>query len=295
MAKPTTPLIVIVGETASGKSAVALELAKLLNGEIICADSRTIYKNMDIGTAKPSLEDQALVSHHMLNIVKPNEDFNASLFQKMATKIINDIWDRGKWPIMVGGTGLYVDSVVFNYKFRAKDSAKRKLLESKSLEELVNIARSNNLDVSDPKNKRYLVRLLESNQNSPSNRHTLRPNTLIMGLRVDRTDLRERIVSRVEKMFKLGLRREVEDLLKTYSWQDPGMTSIGYREFKEYYIEGLSMTKVKQKIVYSTLQFAKRQRTWFKRNRNIYWTDNSDDVKKVVQEFTSKHLNNKTV
>jgi tRNA dimethylallyltransferase len=139
------PLIVIVGPTASGKSALAMQLAERFGGEIICADSRTVYKGMDIGTAKPSAEDQARVPHHGLDLVEPGERFSAVDFKNYATQTIADIRARGKIPFLVGGTGLYVDAVIFDYHFGQADPELRAKLEALSLEELHEYCRNNNI------------------------------------------------------------------------------------------------------------------------------------------------------
>lgn len=121
-----SPLVVITGPTASGKTSLAMEVAKLFNGEIICADSRTIYKGMDIGTAKPTKKEQAAIPHHIIDVVEPNQSFTVADFKELALKAIDDITKRGKLPIMVGGTGLYIDSVIFDYQFGPAGDAKKK-------------------------------------------------------------------------------------------------------------------------------------------------------------------------
>lgn len=283
------PLIVIVGETASGKTEAAIRLAKELNGEIICADSRTIYKSMDIGTAKPTKVEQEQIKHHLLDLVEPNQRYTAAEFQKAAQNCIADIADRGKLPIMIGGSGLYVDSVIFEYQFRTKTSIDNNdRLDLKSTDELYNIADKKGLQPVTNSNRRYLTKLIQSGQTPPDNRQNLRDNTLVVGLHLGRTVLRKRITMRVETMFKQGLRKEVDELLKTYSWGDPGMTGIGYREFKQYYSGETSTNKIKQKIIYNTLQFAKRQRTWFKRNQQIKWVDSAEGATMLANNFV-KH------
>lgn len=280
------PLIAIVGETASGKSAMAVELAFAINGEIVCADSRTIYKGMDIGTAKPTHEQMRGVSHHMLDLVNPDQKYSAAEFQYQAKNVIDDICRRGKWPIMVGGSGLYVDSILYDYSFRsATDWSRRKTLESRSLEDLNELARSKRLAVYDSKNKRYLVRLLETGEQPADDRKVLRTNTLVIGVNLPRSAIRKNIEVRVETMFQKGLRREVSELLKIYNWSDPGMDGIGYREFQTHYQDESSVGYVKRKIITNTLQLAKRQRTWFKRNQSIRWISDYSDVSELVKSF----------
>src|SRR5688572_21256799 len=157
------PLIVIAGPTASGKSALAMKVAKKYNGEIICADSRTVYKGMDIGTAKPSAVDRKEVPHHLLDIVQPNQPFTAADFKEQALAAIDDISGRGKLPIMVGGTGLYIDSVIFDYRFGdPADPDKRAQLQDMTLEQLQQMCVMEGIRLPEnTKNKRHLVRAVE--------------------------------------------------------------------------------------------------------------------------------------
>lgn len=281
------PLIVVVGETASGKSALALMLAERHNGEIICADSRTIYKGMDIGTAKPSQEERLRIRHHLLDVVAPGEPFTVVDFQQQAFAAIKDITSRGKLPIIVGGTGLYVDAIVFNYQFSAKaDEQRRQELATFSIEELQRriVAAGYSLPAND-KNPRHLIRVLERGETSHIDRSFLRNNTLILGVQVARNVLRTRIEQRVEKMFRQGLRKEIDELLEKYGWEGEALTGIGYREFRDFYSDKSSMGGVKRRIVQDTLQLAKRQRTWFKRNRSIKWVADQNEADQLVTAF----------
>jgi tRNA dimethylallyltransferase len=165
MTKGVAPLIVIVGETASGKSALAMELAQRFDGEIICADSWTVYKGFDIGTAKPSKADQKLVPHHLLDVADPEVGFSAAVFQRMAKEAIEAIASRGKIPLLVGGTGLYVDSILYDYSFLPPSDPKlREELNASSLEQVIARAEEMELDVTgiDLRNKRRVIRLIEN-------------------------------------------------------------------------------------------------------------------------------------
>ena len=161
--KPLAPLVVIAGPTASGKSSLAMELAQQFRGEIICADSRTIYTGMDIGTAKPSSADRALVPHWGLDLVEPGEYFSAADFKTYAVQKIAEIRARGHVPFLVGGTGLYIDSVVFDYAFGpAADKERREQLNTMTIEELYNYCNKNNVVLPEnEKNKRYVIRAIE--------------------------------------------------------------------------------------------------------------------------------------
>jgi tRNA dimethylallyltransferase len=280
-------LIVVVGETASGKSTLGLEIAKKYNGEIICADSRTIYKGMDIGTAKPTKIEQEAVRHHLLDVVAPGKPFTAADFKQLTQKAIADVHSRGKVAVMVGGTGLYVDAVVFDYNFSTQADLKlREKLEGLSIDELIHEVQEQGITVpSGEKNKRHLVRLLERGESNDSDRRALRDRTLMIGLRVARSALRTRIQTRVEIMFRRGLRREVEELRQKYGWESEALTGIGYREFRAHELAQASMSEVKRQIVQDTLHLAKRQRTWFKRNTHIHWIEDPKEAFGLVDAF----------
>jgi tRNA dimethylallyltransferase len=272
------PLLVIVGETASGKSALALALAEQFNGELICSDSWTVYKDFDIGTAKPSAAEQQRIKHHLLDIADPAVGFSAVEFQKRAQAVIDDISGRGKLPIMVGGTGLYIDSVLYGYQFLpAPATGVREALEAQTLEELVRKAEAMGLDTTgiDLRNKRRVIRLIENNGVRPT-RGTIHDNTLVLGIAVDREHLRERITRRVDAMLAAGLEDEVKRLAGRYGWDAEPMKGIGYREWQLYF-EGedaqtkQSLEQTRERIISASMGLAKRQRTWFKRNDCIHW------------------------
>lgn len=283
------PLVVIVGETASGKSQVAMDLAIKHNGEIISADSRMVYRKMDIGTAKPTAKDQAIIEHHIIDIIEPDEHFTVADYKQLTLKIIGQIRQRGKLPIMVGGTGLYIDSVVFDYKFRSQYDIKiRQNLESMTTEELFNTIKKSEITTNlKGMSRRYLISILESGINEHDDRKKLIDNVIMTGIKLTRSKLRQNIESRVEQMFKRGLRREVEELVAKYGWDHESLTGIGYREFEPYYKNHQSMASVKRMIVQHSLQYAKRQRTWFKRNSSIKWFEDADSAK----EYVSGRLN----
>jgi tRNA dimethylallyltransferase len=290
-AKPSTaPLIVIVGETASGKSALAIKLAQQFNGEIIAADSWTVYKGFDIGTAKPTADDRKLTPHHLLDIADPNQGFSAALYKTLALETVEGISSRGKLPIMVGGTGLYVDSVLFNYGFLPPgDPAQREKLNSLSLAELLKITEDTGLDTSniDMRNKRRVIRLIENNGVHPT-RQSIRPNSLAIGLKLPRDQLKSMVAERVQKMFAHGLEQEVKKLSELYGWQVEAMKGIGYREFQSYFNGSQSLDETKQQIIKSTLDLAKRQRTWLRRNKSIHWVDKQSEAVELTTTFLNK-------
>jgi len=301
------PLVVVVGETASGKSSLALALAEQFNGELICADSWTVYKGFDVGTAKPSVAEQARVSHHLLDVADPEKGFSAVEFQRLAKVAIHDIQSRGKLPILVGGTGLYIDSILFDYQFLpAPEAGLRSVLSELSLEELQQKAHDNNLDTTgiDLRNKRRIVRLIENDGLRPTKKD-LRPNTLIMGIVVDREHLRDRVTQRVDTMLAAGLEAEVEQLASHYGWEAEPMKGVGYREWRAYFEDKLgdetdeaqrqilspvnrqSLEQTRERIISATMGLAKRQRTWFKRNDCIQWLQPANKLAKSVDLVTT--------
>lgn len=284
------PLIVIVGETASGKSALALELAEKFGGELICADSWTVYKGFDIGTAKPSSEEQAAVPHHLLDVADPAVGFSAVEFKKLAVNTIRSIIKRGKLPIMVGGTGLYIDSVLFDYQFLPpSDPVLRQELNALSLAEVLARAEVLGLDTTgiDLRNKRRVIRLIENNGARPT-KGPLRENTLVLGIKTDREHLRERITARVDAMLAAGLEAEVRALADKYGWEAEPMKGIGYVEWKEYFDGSQTLDETRARIIKATMDLAKRQRTWFKRNVGIQWLNHPSMADEITTTFLNK-------
>ncbi|HEX7368355.1 MAG TPA: tRNA (adenosine(37)-N6)-dimethylallyltransferase MiaA [Candidatus Saccharimonadales bacterium] len=284
------PLVVIVGETASGKSALAHELAKRLNGEIISADSWAVYKGFDIGTAKPSAAERAEVAYHLIDVADPLEGFSAVLFKRLAVNAIQSIVSRGKLPIMVGGTGLYIDSVLFDYSFLPATSPElRQELNALSLSEVLQRARELGLDMDgiDLRNKRRVIRLIENNGARPTRRHALRENTLILGLRRKQEDLHERIERRVDAMVAAGFADEVQRLGERYGWDCEPMKAPGYRAFADYVQGKVTLSVAKERFRQNDLKLAKKQRTWFKRNSGIHWLNNRDEIAQSVELITT--------
>lgn len=282
-----TPLLAIVGPTASGKSSLAIQLAQNFNGELICADSRTIYKGMNIGTAKPSLQDQEAIPHHLLDVVEPDQAFSAAEFQQQAQAAISDIQLSGALPILVGGTGLYIDSILYNYSFKEGRAAQPDSeLANLAVEQLQ--ARAEELGIalnhSDWHNPRRLIRAIETH-GQPATKNELRPNTLIIGLSVDPAELEARIITRVHQMVDAGFQQEVEELLKHHKPDSEAMTGIGYRSFAAVATGQLTQQQAIDQTIQDTKRYAKRQMTWFKRDKNINWVHNSTEVQALVAEF----------
>jgi len=277
------PLIVIVGPTASGKSGIAVELAEQYNGEIICADSRTIFTGMDIGTAKPSKVDQARVPHWGLDIVTPGEPFSAADFKVYALEKIAEIRARGRVPFLVGGTGLYVDAIIFDYEFGpAADPELRKTLEGMTLEELYIYCKNNNISLPEnDQNKRYVIRAIELKNVSTKRSEKPIDNCIIVGIATDRDVLRERIAARSEQLFDDGVVEEARMLGDTYGWESEAMTGNIYR-LAHAYVDGLiTAGELKFRNETADWQLAKRQLTWLKRNQFITWLS-LKDVKNYI-------------
>lgn len=282
-------LIVIVGETASGKSELALRLAGQFGGELVCADSWTVRREVNIGTAKPNAGERARVPHHLLDVAGPCDDFTAAVFKELAIKAIDDIASRGKLPIMVGGTGLYIDSVLYDYSFLpAGDRAEREALNSMTVAELLSLIKEKGIEPGavDQRNKRRLIRLIETNGERPAKGQP-RPNTLVIGLKTEREQLKQRIEQRTDAMLAAGLEDEVRDLADNYGWDCEALKGVGYAQWKSYFEGSQSLDETRQKIIKATLDLAKRQRIWFKRNNSIQWLDTPVKWSSVVAVATT--------
>ncbi|HEU4914104.1 MAG TPA: tRNA (adenosine(37)-N6)-dimethylallyltransferase MiaA [Candidatus Saccharimonadales bacterium] len=284
-----TPLIVIVGETASGKTALSIELAKLCKGEIIAADSRTIYRGLTIGTAKPTPQEMDGVPHHLLDVVSPDQYFSAADFKRLANEAIHEIFSRGRVPFIVGGTGLYVDSVIYDFTFRQPGNPGiREQLEGLSVEALQQILIKKGIDLPEnARNPRHLIRRIETGGEEHA-RRPLRANTLILGLSIERDVLRERLEKRVQLMLGQGLVQEVKALAERYGWDAPGMQSPGYRTFRKYLEGECTLEDTCTLLVREHMHLAKRQRTWFKRNKDIHYISKKEEAVDLVTSFLNK-------
>lgn len=285
------PLVVIVGETASGKSELAVQLAEAFAGEVIAADSWTVYKDFTIGTAKPDAATRNRVPHYLLDIADPLIGFSAAEYKRQALAVIADISRRHKLPILVGGTGLYVDSVLFDYSFLPPAAPEmREKLNALSIDELLRMIEESGYELEDidVRNKRRLIRLIESNGLRPNRNEQVRSNTLAIGVRVEREELRARIAKRVDAMLTAGLEDEVGMLAKTYGWDVEPMKGIGYQEFYEYFNGSQTIDETRERIISSSLNLAKRQRTWFKRNKSIHWTSKQEEAVELITTFLNK-------
>lgn len=286
----TPPIIVILGPTASGKSALALQLAQQYGGEIICADSRTVYKYMDIGTAKPTMQEQALVRHHLLDVVEPDESFSAADFKRLAQKAIGEIVGRGNVPIIAGGTGLYIDALVYDYEFGLPaDPDVRAELSAMTLDELH--TRLLELDIPIPcneNNPRHIIRAIELAGKRPQ-RTALRANTLLIGIQVPLDELTERIRLRVDAMVAAGFEDETRQLFARYPTDVEALRAPGYRAFRDYLVGHIDLGEAKTMFVKADRALARRQMTWFRRNHSIQWVTNPSMAVEIATTFLNKN------
>ncbi len=312
-------LIVILGPTASGKTGLALKLAKIFNGEIISADSRQIYKEMDIGTAKPLQNKKSNIKnkndrlkikiienvpHHLIGIIKPNQRFNVALYKKLALKAIKNIHQRGKLPFLVGGTGLYIQAIVdnFDYPKIKPDWKLRKKLGVKTAKHLFSLYKKLDPEGAkkiDKNNKRRLIRAIEVCRLAKSpfwqQRQKKEPlfDVLQIGIKLSENQLKKNIARRTKKMFKAGLEKETKKLFKKYGKKLPALQTIGYEEFKDYKGEKRIIKDYKgvaERIKKHTFQYAKRQMTWFKNDSRIRWVKDYNEAKVVIKRFTEDSM-----
>ncbi len=279
------PLVVIVGPTASGKTALAIELAEQHNGEIICADSRTVYKYMDVGTAKPNQVEQARVPHWGIDLIEPGDYFSAADFKNYAVQKIEEIRGRGHIPFLTGGTGLYIDAVLFDYQFGEKvDNEQRQKLQQMTLEQLYDYCKKNNVVLpKNFKNKRYVIRTIESKGVSQQKRLKPLERSMVVGIATDKSILRTRIERRAEQLFEDSVVNEAKMLGKKYGWDNEAMRSNIYPLLRLYLEGSMSLDDVKNKFITLDWRLAKRQMTWLRRNTFIHWAS-LDGAKKYLAD-----------
>ena len=299
-------VLVIAGPTASGKTKISIELAKRLNGEIISADSMQIYKYMNIGTAKPTEEEKEGIPHYLMDFLEPDEKFSVAQYKEMATKYIEEILSKNKVPIMVGGTGLYINSVTEEINFDTEIVENKKIrekLEKISLEqgneglyeELKRVDKdaANRIHLADTKR---IIRALEvykttgitiTEHQKMSKQIDKKYDYKIVGLKIEREKLYERINKRVDLMVKDGLIEEAKEVLDMLSLKGhlTSFQAIGYKEFVPYFNGEITLEEALDTIKQESRRYAKRQITWFKRTNGLEWIDADRDVLKVVNEI----------
>lgn len=294
-AKKPAKIVVILGPTASGKSKLAIKIAKKLNGEIVSADSRQIYKGLDIGTEKISKKERQHIKHHMLEVANPKKVYTVAQYQKLAKKALKKILAKGKLPIICGGSGFYIDALIYDYKLPEVPPRPklRKQLEKKSVGELFRQLKKldpRRAKTIDKNNQRRLIRALEiilkTGTSVPEVKKQSPYQVLKIGLKKSPAELRRLINQRLKKTLKRGLIKEVKKLhQKELSWKRLDELGLEYR-LVSYYLRGLishqQMVEQMQKEIY---RYAKRQMTWFKRDKNIKWIKNHQEAEKLVRSF----------
>ncbi|MDO8676127.1 MAG: tRNA (adenosine(37)-N6)-dimethylallyltransferase MiaA [Candidatus Azambacteria bacterium] len=293
-------IIVIIGPTASGKSSLGIKLARKFNGEIVSADSRQVYRGMNIGTAKPTQEERILIPHHLVDIKNPDENYTVAEYKHDATKAIRKIIKKGKLPILVGGTGLYVKVIVDNLKIPevGPDFKLRHKLEKEIKKYGLNFVFKKliKLDpeaayIVDPNNPRRIIRALEiaitTKKPFSAQRKSGKPpfDFIGIGIRQTKNVLDERISNRVDLMIKNGLIEEVKNLVKEYDANNQSFDAIGYREIIDYFDKKITLTEAMDSIKKNTINYAKRQMTWFKKDKKIHWIKNQNEAEKLVKKF----------
>ncbi|MEC6747087.1 tRNA (adenosine(37)-N6)-dimethylallyltransferase MiaA [Marinilactibacillus sp. XAAS-LB27] len=304
-------IIIIVGPTAVGKTSLSLELAETINGEIISGDSMQVYKTLDIGTAKATQEERNRVKHYLIDEVEPNEPYTVSDFKEKATKDIQDILGKNKVPIIVGGTGLYIESLLYDVSHggeAAPDLAYREKMEQLALDD-GNLAVWEKLESVDPEaaemihpnNLRRVIRALEVFQTTGVLFSTLQKektdkeplfDAFIIGLTTDREILYKRINQRVEEMVENGLMEEAEQLIQTVPEDAQSVKGIGYKEWIPYFQKRCSLEQVTDSIKQNSRRYAKRQLTWFRNRTKIdsWWNlveepEKMDQIKSELKLF----------
>ncbi len=286
------PIVYVIGgPTASGKSKLAVELAKKVNGEIISADSMQIYKEMNIGTAKVNKEEMQGVQHYLVDFVSPDERYSVSNFKKDAEKAIEEMLEKGKTPIVVGGTGLYIDSLIYGIEFQNEEvdleyrEKLNKIADEKGLESLYKKAQEidpeamKKISIND---RKRIIRVLEiyhktgktkTEQELQSRKNEVKYEYKVFAITMDREKLYERIEKRVDFMIEQGLIEEVKQILEKYHTFPTAMQGLGYKEVVEYLEGSCTKEEMIEKIKKETRHYAKRQLTWFRKNKEIIWLD----------------------
>ena len=301
-------VISIVGPTASGKTSLSIELAKKINGEIISCDSMQIYKDMNIGSAKPTAEEMQGIEHYMIDIISPEEKYSVAQYKKDAEQSIEKVLAKGKIPIIVGGTGLYLNSLIYGIEYidTKIDEEYRKTLENvakteEGLKKLYDKALEIDpeaMEIISSNDKKRIIRVLEIYHSTgktktqivaESRKHGVKYDYIVFAINIDREKLYERINKRVDIMLENGLIGEVNNLTKKYNKFPTAMQGLGYKEVVEYLENKISKDEMIEKIKQETRRYAKRQLTWFRKNKEIIWLDGlktaEENVKKILDNI----------
>ena len=296
-------VIIICGPTASGKTDLGIQLCNRINGEIVSCDSMQIYKELEIGTAKPTKEEREKAIHHLVDFVEPTTRYSVADYKKDAEKTIENIIAKGKTPILVGGTGLYINSLLYNinYKEEKVDLEYRKELEKQDINKLYNQARKIDPDAIEKiscNDKKRIIRILEIYKSTGKTKTELEKESRdkqkydfkVFVLSMDREKLYEKINRRVDLMIGKGLVEEVKNIVSKYDSMPTAMQGIGYKEVVSYLENRITKDEMIEQIKQETRKYAKRQITWFKRYESAVWLDslNSNNVDIIMEEIGEK-------
>ena len=302
-------VIVICGPTASGKTALSIELAKKINGEIISCDSMQIYKDMNVGTAKVTEDEMQGICHYLIDFVSPDERYSVADYKVDSEKAIEKIISKGKIPIIVGGTGLYVDSLIYGIEYpeiKFDEKYRNKLekeADEKGLETLYNKAKEIDeqaMQKISSNDRKRIIRVLEiyhatgknkTEQEIESRKKEIKYDYKIFAINMDREKLYERINIRVDRMIENGLIEEVENLQKKYNHFPTAMQGLGYKEVIEYLQSQITREEMIEKIKQESRRYAKRQLTWFRKNKQTIWIDglaNLEDNINIIEKELNK-------
>ena len=304
-------VIVICGPTASGKTKLSIEIAKKINGEIVSADSMQIYKEMDIGTAKPTIEEMQGIKHYLLDFVSPDKRYSVADYKKDAINAIDEIIEKNKVPIVVGGTGLYINSLIYGIEYpeieidiKYRNELERTADEPDGLRKLYEMAKKIDEEAIkniSPNDKKRICRILEiyhstgktkTQQEIESRKNGPKYDYIVYGLNMDRDKLYDRINKRVDIMIQDGLIEEVKNVASKYKEFPTAMQGLGYKEVEEY-IEGeTTKEEMIEKLKMETRRYAKRQLTWFRKNKDIKWINGlaplEQNIQYILEEYSGE-------
>ena len=281
------PIIVIVGPTGVGKTKLSIELAKKLNAEIINGDSVSIYKKLDIGSAKPTIEERENIPHHLIDIKEPNEEYSVYDYQQDVRKIIKDLSSKNKRIIIVGGTGLYIKAALYNYQFTkgTKNNTYDNLTNEELLEKINSYNYKHNIHINNRKRLVRMLNKLENNEVLTENKDECLYPIQVIGLTAKRDIVYQRINDRVEEMLKKGLLEEVNSLKPYYKTSRVLNTAIGYKEFTKYFTKEKELTTVIEDIKKNSRHYAKRQYTFFNHQfKTVWYETNFKDFNETINK-----------
>ena len=295
-------VVVIGGPTASGKTDLSIRLAKKINGEIVSADSMQIYKEMNIGTAKPDEDERQGIKHYMLDIINPDERYSVADYKRQAKIAIQEIINKGKTPIVVGGTGLYIDSLIYEIEYVdiQTDLEYRKQLEERvekeGLQKLYEEAKKIDeyaMEKISPNDKKRILRVLEiykqtgktKTQLDKQSRKDVQYDYKVFAINMDREILYNRINKRVDIMIQKGLIDEVKQIYNKYKMFPTAMQALGYKEVVEYLEDKITKEEMIEKIKQESRRYAKRQLTWFRKNKQTIWLDGQENIETNINRI----------